>query len=370
MALPNNPPISLSQVRAEFNAPANAPLSAFRRGGAYVPNTPVNAGVPTGLPIKLTDLLGASASTTPGLSAGASPASVSGTAQVGQPITTGSATVTVSGGSGAISYAWERVSGTGTINSPSSASTTFSAPAQGSAGSVSGVFRCRVTRGGASVYTNSVSATFTATAAPTLVVTVTPDFVSGSAQAGGTVTTPSVTASVTGGSGPISYSWTRSSGTGAATSPNGATTAFTRQSAGAGTYYDGWVCRATRGGLEAYSNLVTAEYIFTAPAMTATAAPTSVLGFSATNGGTATSGASAVTVNGGSGAISYLWERVSGDPLVSIRSPTSESTQFQAQVGTGAPERTAVFRCKVTRGGVTVYTNEVTATLQYLGGAF
>lgn len=61
MALPASPPISMSQVYAEFGG-AGQPLTAFVRGGAYVPNTGANAGVPTAPPIDLLDFLGATAS--------------------------------------------------------------------------------------------------------------------------------------------------------------------------------------------------------------------------------------------------------------------------------------------------------------------
>ena len=60
MALPASPPLSMSQVYAEFGG-AGQPLTAFVRGGAYVPDTPTNAGVPTAPPINLLQLLGASA---------------------------------------------------------------------------------------------------------------------------------------------------------------------------------------------------------------------------------------------------------------------------------------------------------------------
>src|SRR5690606_6481191 len=59
MPLQTSPPISLSDVYAEFAAPAGTPLSAFVRGGAYVPDVPANAGVPTAPPVSLLQLLGA-----------------------------------------------------------------------------------------------------------------------------------------------------------------------------------------------------------------------------------------------------------------------------------------------------------------------
>ncbi len=53
-------PLTLIEVQTEFLAPLGTPLSAFLRGGAFVPDTALNAGVPTVLPIELLDLLGSS----------------------------------------------------------------------------------------------------------------------------------------------------------------------------------------------------------------------------------------------------------------------------------------------------------------------
>lgn len=60
MTLPASLPISLSQIYAEFGG-AGQPLSAFVRGGAYVPNTAQNLGVPTSLPISISHFVGAGA---------------------------------------------------------------------------------------------------------------------------------------------------------------------------------------------------------------------------------------------------------------------------------------------------------------------
>lgn len=59
MTLPTSPPLTLTQVLAEFGAPAGTPLSAMVRGGAYVPNIPQNSNVPTAPPVELLDFLGA-----------------------------------------------------------------------------------------------------------------------------------------------------------------------------------------------------------------------------------------------------------------------------------------------------------------------
>jgi hypothetical protein len=59
MALPTTGNISLTQVRAYFNAPANVGLSALRRGGTYVPNVTGTAAVPAAVPVNLRSFIGA-----------------------------------------------------------------------------------------------------------------------------------------------------------------------------------------------------------------------------------------------------------------------------------------------------------------------
>lgn len=60
MSLQDTPPITMTQVQDEFLAPRGTPLSAFVRGGAWVPDISVNAGVPTTVPISILDMLGSS----------------------------------------------------------------------------------------------------------------------------------------------------------------------------------------------------------------------------------------------------------------------------------------------------------------------
>lgn len=59
MALPGTAPIRLQQIQDEFGAARGTPLTEFIRGGLYVPDTPANAGVPTTVPIRQLQLLGA-----------------------------------------------------------------------------------------------------------------------------------------------------------------------------------------------------------------------------------------------------------------------------------------------------------------------
>lgn len=59
MAVQSSPPVSLSDVASEFGATTPYSLTDFYRGGTYVPDSPVNSGVPASGSISLTDLLGA-----------------------------------------------------------------------------------------------------------------------------------------------------------------------------------------------------------------------------------------------------------------------------------------------------------------------
>lgn len=101
-------------------------------------------------------------SAVPPLTASASPGFVIG--QKGIPgtgsVSTNPTSVSVSGGVGPYSYAWEYVSGaTFTVNSPSSSTTSFSRVV-GDGDEFNGVYRCKVTDSLSNVvYANNVSIT-------------------------------------------------------------------------------------------------------------------------------------------------------------------------------------------------------------------
>lgn len=59
MASVPGPPVRLLDVCSVFGAPAGTPLHDFVRGGRWVPNIAQNNNVPTGLPIRLAQLAGA-----------------------------------------------------------------------------------------------------------------------------------------------------------------------------------------------------------------------------------------------------------------------------------------------------------------------
>lgn len=143
MAVPNPP--SLSSVCTEFGAPFATPLSAFLRGGAWVPNTAANAGVPTALPLSLSQLAGAVAYTPMTVTAPSTTGnSVSGTTN--GTIVGANANVSVSGGLAPFTYSITYVSGTSyTIVAPTSATTSFKRPGNPAPSDVFGTYRATVT---------------------------------------------------------------------------------------------------------------------------------------------------------------------------------------------------------------------------------
>lgn len=114
MAVPSNP--KLSDVYAEFGAPAGTGLSQFLRGGPYVPNVAANAGVPTSLPIRLSQLAGA-VKYVP-ISLGGSTFASGSTCGLPTTQTTFSsvASITVSGGNPSPSISWAYISGDNTMS--------------------------------------------------------------------------------------------------------------------------------------------------------------------------------------------------------------------------------------------------------------
>lgn len=143
MTLPASPPITMAQICAEFGVAGTTPLNSFLRGGGIVPNNAGNAGVPTTLPISMAQLCGAGAYTPMVVSAN----NVSGNSWPGSNVIFGSSTSSVTGGQAPFTIAWTLVSGsTFTINSPSSAGTSFTRagnPPQNSP--VSGTYRATYT---------------------------------------------------------------------------------------------------------------------------------------------------------------------------------------------------------------------------------
>ena len=99
------------------------------------------------------------------------------------------------------------------------------------------------------------------------------------------------------------------------------------------------------------------------PTLSASATPTSISGYSSGYGTCQSFEPAVASVSGGSPAYTYLWSKVSGDPDITIQSPTSYYTYFTALLTSG-DSATTVFKCTVTDAASTVVdTNTITVTL-------
>lgn len=359
MALPSNPPISLAQVKAEFGGSGR--LGDYLRGGPYVPNIPANLGVPASLPITLHQLCGATAAVPNPLSITLSRYSASAAGSAGT-LTTPSVTATVTGGGGGTTYIWEAVGSAGGITAVSSTSqtTTFRGivPPDRSAS-----FRCRATRSGFQVVSDPVSVSLTEQAGPPeMTVTLSTYNEEQTVTGGGTRYTQVIHAFVADAPGAVAYEWSSSGGL-SPEFPNGQST---RYKAVIPPNRSGSIrVKVTSGAVTKYSDWCYVQLnAEPPPPLQAQAAPTVVFGIAAP-GNTATSQPSSVsTVGGGSGMTTYLWQRVSGDTGITVNGGTTATATFSAVVS-GSP-RTAVWRCRVQRDGETVYTNNVSITLEPL----
>ncbi len=159
MACPASPPITMAQVLAEHGGTTSTKLSAYIRGGSFVPNIGANSGVPTSVPIKLSQLCGSQHSA--GLSASASPSSLYKAKTTPGSAVSGASTVTVSGSTGTVTWLWTRVSGDAVIGCSNTTSNapTWSATVNAINPSRVAVWKCKVTDSSGFVYTNNVTIT-------------------------------------------------------------------------------------------------------------------------------------------------------------------------------------------------------------------
>lgn len=178
-------------------------------------------------------------------------------------------------------------------------------------------------------------------------------------------TTSSVTATVTGGLAPFTYSWTRTSGDTevSATAPSAATTAFTDTTLVAGEIDTAtFTCTVTDalGRTASDSINVTIERY---AALTASASPTTLSAEG--NTATVTTASSTCTAGGGSGSYSYSWAKISGGTVTAVSASSATST-FRGSTMTAGETRTAVFRCTVTDTvtGATATTADVNITVR------
>lgn len=174
-------------------------------------------------------------------------------------------TVTASNGTAPYTYSWTKVSGTTlTLSDASGASTTFSYT--GTVGqTITATYQCVVTDANTdTINAGSVSITLIYnTASPS--VSVTPTAPYGERADTGIATTETVTASVTGGTAPYSYSWTKSSGDAGIypNTPTASTTTFSRYGSPYNLYNAYWYLIVTdANGASASSSTINVQLSF------------------------------------------------------------------------------------------------------------
>lgn len=153
--LPTSFPMSFSQVRSEFLAPLSARFSQFLRGGPYVPNVSQNQNVPTALPMRLSQLLGAQryvpiSLTKSGDAIGSefrpepAPSFVN--------VTTNSVTIYPAGGNGSYTCTWSQAGGAGFNPPPANQFTGAWTASLMKNTTRTGVMRCTVSDGVSSAF--------------------------------------------------------------------------------------------------------------------------------------------------------------------------------------------------------------------------
>jgi hypothetical protein len=280
--------------------------------------------------------------------------------------TTNSVTVTAYNGAPGYSYAWSYLSGTGfTVNSPTSAATSFSLSAAGSPAGTgySAWYRCTVTDsiGATSAVDVYVSTTHTDSYVAMSVNKSTDCYGSCSYTSGGSCAagTNWVDITVSGGLAPFTYSWAYYSGTVATISDGTAASVwFSREAAGTQTL-GGWhSCTVYDATGRAASVVV---YVQTTHTLSYTAMSLGKSGDSYGNYWcdaqppvvncplTANIGTNSVSisVSGGVGPYSYSWSFIGGNSL-SINSPSSAATAFSMLGVERNAYNSGTVRCTVT----------------------
>lgn len=177
--------------------------------------------------------------------------------------------------------------------------------------------------------------------------------------ASSSMTTPSVTAALVGGTG-TTFAWTHVTGSTAITvdSPSAATTAFSTTGLAIGATVSA-VKRCTINST--YTVDVVVECTNTGAALAVTASPTSV---AAAGGGAAQTTASVTaTASGGAGGTSYAWTRLTGSTGISADSPSAATTTFSASGLALGEQRTATFRLTATDSASSTATADVSVSI-------
>lgn len=160
MALPSSPPITSEMIRLQYGGALPFNLRDYYRGGARVPNTAANSGVPTSGAISLLNFLGQGGSGGGGGALTATNSGAIGSQYVSEPAppsltVSADGNVSVTGGSGTYTCTWSHLSGTTSIPTPAVNvfSPSFSATVSKNS-SRTAVKRCTVSDGLTSVNTD------------------------------------------------------------------------------------------------------------------------------------------------------------------------------------------------------------------------
>ena len=239
---------------------------------------------------------------------------------------------------GAATYQWERRIGNGAWSDVSTASTYSFTGTNSTTYSI----RCEVTRDGVTTTSNIVTTTWGAASTKTVIATISGNTSRNSGQRA------AYTCQVTGtATGTITYQWQRRTGNGAWGNVGTNANAYTHTGADSTTY--SYRCVVTRQGVSDTSNVVTTTW-GAGVSVTVTA---TIAGPTARDSGATASYTVAVTGTA-TGAITYQWERRTGNGAWGNVS-TASVYSFD-----GADSTTYSVRCTVTRQGVSDTSNTIT----------
>ena len=374
-----------SEVQAEFSAPSTAKLSAFNRGGAYVPNIPQNNGVPTSsASIKLSDLDGAVDYTSMvlGLSGDTTPNGSCNLVATNCTARTTDVICSMSRGIGPYAAVATYVSGNSfTVNNVATTESTatfdFSKTNSGATVNYNGVYKITVTDAAGRVATSgNFNVATTNTWTPTLVLAVsgdtTPNNSCSAINAGCTAKTSSITGTASGGVAPYTIGVSHYDGHTFTVSStiNTASTArafkFSRTSDKADRTYTGRYRLTVTDSSVPPQTVQTGLYRATTGHNYIPTLTVAVTGDSTPNGACSATGAActARTINwitatgsGGEGTLTYTLQRQSGTVFDITTSSAGNSFKFSTTNSTSSNTYNGVYRIRVTDGsGQTVYT--------------
>jgi hypothetical protein len=297
-----------------------------------------------------------------GTYATATPSSISA-ATASSVVMTGGITVGLVGAT-ASTYAWTRVSGSTSIvaNSPSAATTTFTASGVNTFTTVSAVFRCTVN----STYTVDVAVDCT-NVGSVLAVTASPQNIS-VVSSSATITTGSSTATASGGTGTYTYAWNvlvaPTSGTITAVSPTAATTTFSDATMGANETRSS-TFRVTVRDTASPQGTAYADVQITVrrATMSVSLSPTSL--YQTGTKSAISTGMCTATASNGVAPYTYAWTGVSGSgPTMEAVAPYWFETQFRCAYILSGQTSVGTFRCTATDSVGATGTADITVTIQ------